>query len=423
MAKKIGFEVGGKKKTQTTDLIINNIDVRTINRQNLDIARWRTAIKRADSETSPSFIDLYEIYEDCKLDSRLRFLMNKRKSKVIKNTLRYTVGGKEIESITRHINSNTFRAFMRDCLDTINYNHSLLQFDYSRPGEFDYVLVPRRHVNPIKHEYMRNANDIVGLKYREEATLPILELTFDNNRNEYGLLSSAAQWVIYKRNGVGDWAQFIELFGQGLREGTYDAFDEEGRLKLLKDLTEMGSSGVMIHPKNTEVKIIESAEKGSSSDLFKSFVKDLCNMELTILYLGNNLSSESGDKGARSLGEVQVDGENEIIQDDRQWLLNVLNSEPFATYFSLFFPEAKGGEFSFEEVKDMDPKAKVDMFAIAAQHVPIPDEEWYKALDIAVPEQSFIDKRRAEMADIDVPHFENVEHLKSNRKPPRGFFA
>jgi phage gp29-like protein len=172
---------------------------------------------------------------------------------------------------------------------------------------------------------------------------------------------------------------------QPIREGTYDANDELGREKLSKDMNEMGGSATFLHPKNTELKFIESGDKTGSSDLYHTF-NTVNELAITILYLGNNLTTNSGDKGARSLGEIQQKDQKEIICDDKKFLIGVLNSEPFKTYFNLYYPEAKGGVFQFIEDRDIDTKTKADVYDIASKYVPIPDKEWYQLMDMSVPD-------------------------------------
>ena len=45
--------------------------------------------------------------------------------------------------------------------------------------------------------------------------------------DDLGILLRAAPFVIYKRGGFGDWAQFVELFGMPQRIGKYSSMDEQ----------------------------------------------------------------------------------------------------------------------------------------------------------------------------------------------------
>jgi len=397
---------------------INNVIVSTLNRQSLDIKKLMDAIKAADSETSPNFVKLNEIYENIIIDGTLRSVMSKRKSRISNKTLIYSINGKEVETLKPFINNNIFRTFINEILDTISFGHTLIQFDYSK-GIFDYKKIERRNVNPKKGIVLIKQTDINGIDYRNDNTLPILEIYSPDTVNKYGLLAVAAQYIIYNRNNAGDWAQHNEIYGQPIREGVYDANDDLGRDKLNKDMTQMGSGAVIIHPKNTEIKLLESTGKSASSDLYNKF-DERNEKALTILYLGNNLTTNSGDKGARSLGEVQEKDQDEIIMDDKQFLLGILNSEPFATYFNLFYPEAKAGQFQFIEDKNIDLKTKADIYQIASNHVPIPDDEWYKLMDISIPEN--LEQLKAQKAEADKKAAEEFQKkIEAGKFQNKGF--
>ena len=385
------------------NLIINQVTISTLNRQVIDIGKYIAAIKRADNVTTPSFVDLYSIYENVLLDGGLRSAIGKRKSQITNKPLEYIVNGKEIDTLRDVFESNKFLEFLNEVLDTISFGHTLIQFDYSSDS-FNFSRIERRNVNPKKGIVTKRQGDAIGIDYRNELTLPLLEISTPDTLNKYGLLAVAAQYVIYKRNNTGDWAQHNEIYGQPIREGIYDANDEQGRTKLKEDMEKMGGSSILIHPKNTEINLKESSSKSATSDLYHTFhtVNDLA---ITILYLGNNLTTNSGDKGARSLGEVQEKGQEEIIKDDKKFLLGILNSEPFKTYFALFYPEAKNGKFQFREDTKTDRKTKADIYQIASEHVPIPDKEWYELMEMSVPEdlealkQEFNQKKATQVQD------------------------
>lgn len=78
-------------------------------------------------------------------------------------------------------------------------------------------------------------------------------------------------WVLYKRADVSDWAQFAELFGQPIREYTYNGNDDRERYNLMQDAHEAGGSSVYIHPDGTGLKLLEAGNKSGSSDLYKTW--------------------------------------------------------------------------------------------------------------------------------------------------------
>ena len=76
-------------------------------------------------------------------------------------------------------------------------------------------MIPRKHVVPQKGMIIKNQSDMTGFSYREfPYTNFLLEV---GEGDSFGLLMKAAQYVIYKRGGFGDWAQYCELFGMPFR--------------------------------------------------------------------------------------------------------------------------------------------------------------------------------------------------------------
>ena len=112
-------------------------------------------------------------------------------------------------------------------------------------------LVPRVNVRPedgfIMWSYNNPSN---GFYYREDpAHWPYMVEV--GKPKSYGKLMVAAQYVIYKRGGFGDWSQFAELFGQPFRVGKYPSYDDTQRQKLASALQTMGGAGWAVLPERT----------------------------------------------------------------------------------------------------------------------------------------------------------------------------
>ncbi|MEZ5195096.1 MAG: DUF935 family protein [Bacteroidales bacterium] len=265
-------------------------------------------------------------------------------------------------------------------LDTISWGYSVFQF-YRNGQWISYDLFPRKHIRPEKGILLKHQYDADGINYRDEY-INILEC---GDKYDLGLLVKAAVYIIYKRNGLADYAQFAELFGQPLREGVYDAFDDQARIKLKQDMEQMGSSSIFIHPDNTRINLLESQQKTGGSQLYSNLL-NFCNAEISKLYLGNTLTSEQGDKGARSLGDVHLETERNINRSDKQFVMHTLNYE-LTEIFNNLGLNVKGGEFVFEEKDDislLEKKHKI-MFDWAAK-VPISDDQVYEEFGIDKPD-------------------------------------
>lgn len=160
-----------------------------------------------------------------------------------------------------------------------------------------------------------------------------------------GELVKAIPWVLYKRGTTADWAQYAEIFGHPIREYIYDATDDEERRRVIKDAYETGASTVYIHPRETNLNLIEAGGKSGSSELYSKFV-EVCNSELSKLVLGNTLTTESSARGTQALGTVHQSEEERIKTADKIYILNILNYEMTDLFENLGI-NTRGGKFNF----------------------------------------------------------------------------
>lgn len=367
------------KKAESKNLVIQQVIFSQPKRDNLDIAKWRNAIKSAESINLPRRHDLYDIYNDVLIDAHLSAVIQKRKIAVLTGNIQFVKNGTADENVTMQIDSPWFRSFIADLIDTILWGHSVFQF-YRLGNWIAYDLIPRKHINPVHGTLLRTQTDTTGLPYRDGAYQNLLEV---GNPRDLGLLCKAAPHIIYKRNGMGDFAQFAEIFGQPMREGIYDGYDEVARQKLREDLENMGSSGIFIHPENTQINLIDAPDKSGNSDLYTDLI-DLCNAEVSKLILGNTLTTDQGDKGTQALGTVHQDVEDKIAHSDRRFVLDTLNYELTDILSSLGI-NTTNGEFVFEEKKQVDLSQRVIIDMQLASRVPIDDDYWYETYDVPKP--------------------------------------
>jgi phage gp29-like protein len=369
-----------KSKQTPGNLIIQNTVITQIQRQQIDIGKWRNALKSAESITNPNRTALYDIYSDIELDTHLTSVMSKRKAAILKKKIIFERDGKEDEAVMAQIESPWFHRFMNDLLDTIGWGHSLFQF-YKEGDWIAYDLIPRKHVKPEKGIITKNQSDQDGLLYRDGQFPNVLEVKY---YTALGLLVKAAPWVIYKRNGVGDFAQFAEIFGQPMREGIYDGYDDEARKKLVSDLTAAASSPVFVHAQGTEVKIIDTPFKASSVGIYDKLI-EVCNAELSKLILGNTLTTQQGENGARSLGDVHKEGEEDINITDEQFVSDTLNYDMTDIFANLGINTA-GGVFTINEPTSIDLTQRIAVDIQVANKVPVSDDYFYETYGIPKPD-------------------------------------
>ena len=263
----------------------------------IDTADFMTAIRAAENVDYSQRAKLYDLYSDILLDAHLTSVIEKRKNAVLCSDIRFQRDGVPDEQINEQIQSPWFNRMISDLLDAKFWGFSLLQF--YRNGEWvNYDLIPRKHVDPVRRQILRQQTDITGTSWDEFA-----DLLFAGSSDDLGLLAKAAPWVIYKRNTTADWAQFSEVFGMPIQEYTYETDDEDSRRRALEDANSLGSLATFIHGKDTELKLVEAGNKSGSAEVYERLC-ERCNSEISKLILGNTLTTEASENGTQALGNV-----------------------------------------------------------------------------------------------------------------------
>ena len=357
----------------------NTILLTQATRWNRDIANYQRAVTEAERVDFPNRVRLYDLYDTILLDTHLGSVLDKRKSAVLSSQIEFKRDGKPDGRIGEMLESPWFLDFLDDLLDTVWWGHSLFQFHPDEGGWMTYQLIPRKHVDPILRQIRRLQSDIAGVSWEEFDGLLAV-----GKPRDIGQLIRDIPWVLYKRGDVADWAQFAELFGQPIREYTYDVGDDDARYNLVKDIFDGGGSSVFLHPVGSNLTLHEAGNKTGSSDLYKGLAS-FCNTELSKHVLGNTLTTEAGEKGTQALGTVQQKAEERLLEQDKRFVLNVLNYQ-MTDLFESFGINVKGGRFSFVSPKNTNPAVRVDMLVKLKQlGLPLDHDQLYEEFGLNKP--------------------------------------
>lgn len=363
-------------------------------RGGLDVGDYMAALKSAESVDLPNRSKLLDIYDEVLTDAHLSAVIQKRKAAILNSQIEFTRNGVPDEKIGEQIRSPWFQRLLNDILDIEQFGNTLLQF--RREGQWlDYDMIPRKHYCPIRRIIIQRQTDITGESFDNFSDLVLL-----GEARDLGLLAKAALYVIYKRNALSDFAQFVELYGHPLKEGTYNAYDAEVRKKLTNDLYESGGSSVVVHPEGTNLTIHDTNNKNATGQLYEGFMQ-FCNDELSKLELGNTLTTEVGEKGTQALGTVHQAGEDKITHLIKLLVLNILNYELTDVFTNLGF-NTTNGDFSFStpQTKDLSARIQIDL-QLQAMGLKIPETYLYETYGIPKPEDGEIvaNKKDSDPAD------------------------
>lgn len=145
--------------------------------------------------------------------------------------------------------------------------------------------------------------------------------------NPYGekMLSRIFWPVQFRKGGWEFWMEFAEKFGQAYILGKYpeewDPSDPQVQSKLneLKSaLSDLVGSATGIAPDNTNITVVDSANKSGSKDLYDQMIHR-ADSDISKVILGSTLTSQEGNSGNYSLGKVHFQVRGDIILSDMEF--------------------------------------------------------------------------------------------------------
>ena len=278
------------------------------------------------------------VWDDIKHDPHLTSVISSRKAGV-KSMLWEIDRGKSKSRQAKAV-INAFKAFdvnrtINDILDYSLTGLAPLEVMWSKPSVNDGFIFPYEVIGKPPEWFMYDGNNI--LKFRSVShpsdgeDLPLRKILNPRHnptyKNPYGQsLLSVCYWpVIFKFGGQKFWLKFIEKFGMPFavgkipRSAGQTEFDKMA--ELLEDLVQDAVAAI---PNDAEVEFLEASQGKASSDIYQGMLKFM-NMEISKAILGQTLTTEAGDKGARALGQVHFDVRADIILDDQRVVENIMN--------------------------------------------------------------------------------------------------
>lgn len=284
------------------------------------IATYKAAVQSAESIINPQRYNLIREYRNIDLDAHLTAAVMQRKNLTLCKEFEVQINGEVNEDLTKLIHNKWFRDFIDYSLDSLFWGYSLIQFDSIVDDVFKCVeLVPRQYVKPELHIVTANYSAITGTNY--------LEMPFSNwcigvgRTHDLGLYLKAAPLVIWKKNALGAWSEFAEIFGSPIRIGKTNVRDEETRLNMENYLKNMSVASYGVFDTDDLIELIES----NRSDAYMVFdmMIQRCNSEISKLILGQTGTLD--EKAFVGSAEVQERVLEKVSYTDQYFIESVLN--------------------------------------------------------------------------------------------------
>lgn len=350
-----------------------------------DIGDWRQAWQVAINVDNPNRIRLYDIYRDCLVDLHLQGCIGQRKGMTLKEDF-HLVGknGKEDEEATKLLRQEWFNDFLGLALDSRFWGHSLIQLgDVIRDEDgmrFDGVtLIPRKHVCqehgvvvPVAGDDWHN-----GISYRDgEYADWCVEV---GKPYDLGLLLSCAPSCISKKNMLGFWDMFGEIFGAPMRIAKTTTQDESERRKIEGALNDMGSAFWGLFPDGTDIEIKESS-RGDAYNVYDKRV-DRCNSELSKGILNQTMTIDSGSSLSQS--ETHLEVFENVVKEDKKMVYYVVNGRLLPLMRRHGFP-VQGLTFQWDDAASFTPAEQREMERVLLQYYEIDPQYFVDKYNVAI---------------------------------------
>lgn len=403
-----------EKKEPT--IVVQDLTLVAADRSPKDIGKLKSAIINAEAINFPNRSQLYDLYHDVvSLDGHLQGIIEKRIDSVLNKQLKFIdKSGKENEALTELMDSKAGRDLIKKIIESKLWGISGVEFIVG--PEFKHEDIDRKHIKPEKGIITKSQ-----YSSSEENAFKIDEFPFVwviGDKKDLGKLLACSMYAIFKRGNFGDWAQYVEIFGQPVRIIYYDAYDTKTRTELKQLLDESGSSLAMMIPKQAEFQMLDGKTSNGDGQLQERF-KEACNAEMSIAILGNTETTSSSKSSGYAQSKEHGEQQDEITKSDMKFVANMLNSPKFLAILKSYGFDINGKFIYEKEIHVLQLKTRIEIDTIVSGKVPVGDDYWYTTYGIPKPDN--YDELKAKMeekAEQPEPKEEEETKPKPGEKKP-----
>lgn len=403
------------KKTENTGAyVIHDLTLVAPDRSSKDIGKLKESVVSAESIYYPNRVLLYDLYHDIlSMDGFLRGIIQKRIDAVLNKKIKFLKkDGKQDDDLTDLIKSEKGRDLITLLMESKLWGTSGVEFIIG--DELNFNEVPRKHIKPEKGIISKSQYGVSednGFTYED---MPFVWVV--GKKNDLGLLLACSMYAIYKRGTFGDYAQYVEIFGQPVRIMKYDAYDTKTKQELKTLLTDSGSSLAMMIPKQAEFEMLDGKTSNGDGKL-QIGLKDACNEEMAIAILGNTETTSSSKSSGYAQSKEHGEQQDELTVSDLIFIENLLNSKKFKQILKSYGFDVDG-KFEFElDLNLTKLKLRIEIDMVVSTKVPIGDDYWYETYRIPKPDN--YDELKAKMeAASQEPEPEPEPSLSQPKKGP-----
>lgn len=201
-----------------------------------------------------------------------------------------------------------------------------------------------------------------------------------------GLLRASILLYLAQNLSFKDWLIYSQIAGMPVRVAQFEPGTPEGeKAALLRMLDTLGTDSVAVLSKTVDLKLLDAAKSGERP---YQPLQDYCNTEVTILWLGQHLTTDVKASGSRAAAEIHDRVREDLLVDDIRDEAATLRRDLLRPIIAARFGEhAPVPHFRRALSEAVDTKVLAETLAVAVRELGlrVPAEWAYGALGIPAP--------------------------------------
>jgi phage gp29-like protein len=316
----------------------------------------------------------YRIYDEIRRDPHAHAILQKRKLEVISREWQVVAvsdrrNDKKIAAdIERLLKSVSFDQLTRGLLGAILKGFAVAEIIWTRNGGIwtpSAIKVKKQNrfrfdVNGGLRMLTRSA-PVEGVAVPDRKFIVHRHSIDDDDDDPYGVgLGSVLFWPAwFKRQVLANWLQATRKHAAPTTLAQYQgAFDKAKQDLLAEALMAMQASDSLIVPENVKVELLEAKGSNVQSEELARYLDEL----MSEAVLGETLTTNSGERGARSLGDIHNEIRIAIAKADADLVCKTIQQSLLRWYVEINYPGEAVPEVwrDFSEAEDLNDKVERD---------------------------------------------------------------
>jgi len=256
----------------------------------MEMQNYNLAVRQAEDALLPNRQLLYQFYKNTAKDTQVISQVRTAHYTVQQAPFELLENNTENKDKRNIFETQWFLDFVRHCLDTEFWGHSLIEFSDIENNSFQWVkLIPREHVKPETKEILIDVMHINGISYAENLNeWFLIEI---GEQRDLGIYEIATKEVIWKYYARSDWSRATERYGMPLLAIKTGATETDELDAIENFAKNFGNNGYVVISKDDDIEIQTQSGGGNFHEMYKTKA-DFCDAQISKLINGQTASAD-----------------------------------------------------------------------------------------------------------------------------------